>query len=261
MLILVAFALRPGVRRTYGTLQFWPRWNYLVTLARVGVPSGIQWFSDVLAWGVFCNGVLAVVGIDAMQANIFMLRYMIVSFMPAVGIGAAVTALVGRYIGKGQPDVAARRAHLGFVVSLIYVVICGIIFIAARRSLMMLFTSDPDVVRIGELYLIFAAIYEIFDAMYINYVAALRGAGDTLVPAIAMAVLCWTISVLGGWIVAKWMPAWNPGGPWVMGCIYGAVIGIFMIARFQSGRWRRIQLAPTPASNVPADSAKLEPSI
>jgi MATE family multidrug resistance protein len=126
---------------------------------------------------------------------------------------------------------------------------------------MMLFTSDPDVVRIGELYLIFAAIYEIFDAMYINYVAALRGAGDTLVPAIAMAVLCWTISVLGGWIVAKWMPAWNPGGPWVMGCIYGAVIGIFMIARFQSGRWRRIQLAPTPASNVPADSAKLEPSI
>ena len=45
-----------------------------------------------------------------MAANTFMMRYMVVSFMPAFGMGTAVTALVGRYIGRGRPDVAARRA-------------------------------------------------------------------------------------------------------------------------------------------------------
>ena len=127
---------------------------------------------------------------------------------------------------------------------------------------MSLFTTDPEVLRIGELYLIFAAAYEIFDAMYINYIAALRGAGDTLVPAVVMAILCWTISVLGGWIVAKYFPVWNPAGPWIMGCIYGAVIGIFMFVRFQTGQWRQIRLGPGrsegAASNVAGQSAKLE---
>ena len=177
MLVLLVFCLRPDVRKIYGTLQIRPRLDYLLALVRVGFPSGLNWFSDVLAWGFFCNGVLAVVGIAAMQANVFMLRYMIVSFMPAVGIGAAVTALVGRYIGRGEPDIAYRRAHLGFFVSLAYVCACGVVFIVFRKQLMSLFTTDPEVLRIGGMYLIFAAVYEIFDAMYINYIAALRSAG------------------------------------------------------------------------------------
>ena len=188
-----------------------------------------------------------------------MLRYMVVSFMPAVGIGAAVTALVGRYIGQGRPDLAASRAHLGFFLSLVYVLICGVVFIAARHPLMRFFSDDPEVLRIGGLYLIFAAVYEIFDAMYIIYISALRGAGDTFVPAVVMAILCWTISVLGGYAVARWIPAWNPAGPWIMGCVYGAVIGFFMIARFRGGRWREIRLHAEPASNVAAGSATLEP--
>jgi MATE family multidrug resistance protein len=251
MLVLAILCLRPSVRKIYGTLQLRPRLNYLLALVRVGLPAGLNWFSDVLAWGIFCNGVLAVVGISAMEANVFMLRYMVVSFMPAVGIGSAVTALVGRYIGRGEPDIAYRRAHLGFLVCLTYVCACGLIFILFRRQLIGLFTSDPEVLRIGEMYLIFAAAYEVFDAMYINYIAALRGAGDTLVPAVVMGLLCWIISVLGGWVVAKYFPQWNPAGPWIMGCVYGAVVGVFMLLRFQSGRWRRIQLGPiTSDSNV-----------
>jgi MATE family multidrug resistance protein len=261
MLVLIGFAMRPTVRKTFGTLQIRPRVDYMVALVRVGVPSGVQWFSDVLAWGVFCNGVLAVVGIPAMQANTFMLRYMVVMFMPAIGIGAAVTALVGRYIGRGEPDMAERRAHLGFFVCLLYVIPCGFFFIVARRPLMSVFTSDPEVLRIGEMYLIFAAVYEIFDAMYINYISALRGAGDTLVPAVVMGITCWTISVFGGWVVAKWAPEWNPAGPWVMGCVYGAMVGIFMVARFRGGKWRGIRMGTGAASNVPGESTKLEATI
>ena len=44
--------------------------------------------------------------------------------------------------------------------------------------------------------LIFAAVYQFFDAMYIVYNGALRGAGDTFVPAVMTGVLCWGITVV-----------------------------------------------------------------
>ena len=47
---------------------------------------------------------MAAFGTKGMAANHFVFRYMSVSFMPAFGISVAVTALVGRYIGRGQPD-------------------------------------------------------------------------------------------------------------------------------------------------------------
>jgi len=258
MLTLIVMTLRPSVREHFGAGDCLPRAGHLATLVRVGVPSGLQWFSDVLAWGVFCNGVLAVLGTTAMEANTFMLRYMVASFMPCVGIGVAVTALVGRYIGRGMPIVAARRAHLGFFLSLAYVTACGVVFIAARGPLMRLFTHDPQVVRIGGLYLVCAAIYEIFDALYIIYVGALRGAGDTLRPAVVMTTLCWTVSVAGGYAVARWTPGLGFGGPWYMGCLYGVLVGVYMLVRFVGGQWRDIRLATV--SNAPLSSATLDPS-
>ena len=258
MLTLVAMTLRPSLREQFGVGDWLPRAGHLATLVRVGVPSGLQWFSDVLAWGVFCNGVLAVLGTAAMEANTFMLRYMVASFMPCVGIGVAVTALVGRYIGRGMPLVAARRAHLGFFLSLAYVTVCGIIYIVAREPLMRLFTHDPQVIRIGGLYLVCAAVYEIFDALYIIYVGALRGAGDTLRPAVVMATLCWTVSVAGGYAVAMWAPTLGLGGPWYAGCLYGVLVGVYMWVRFVGGKWREIRLATV--SNAPVSSATLAPS-
>ena len=86
--------------------------------------------------------------------------------------------------------------------------------------------------RIGATLLVFAAIYQFFDAMYIVYNGALRGAGDTFVPAVATAVLCWSITVVGGLVIARTMPRFGPAGPWTAATVYGAILGIFMYTRF-----------------------------
>ncbi|MGD0541651.1 MAG: MATE family efflux transporter [Tepidisphaeraceae bacterium] len=242
MIVLIILVFQKQIRVRFNALDLRPRWKEFITLLKVGVPSGLQWFSDVLAWSIFCNAVIGLIGPAAMAANAFMFRYLVLSFLPTVGLSAAVTALVGRYIGSRQPHFAARRAHLAFVVALAYVLICGIAFIAFRAPLMRFFTPDPAVIRIGSIYLIFAAIYEISDAMYIIYTGALRGAGDTFVPTVVMACLCWSISVFGGYAVARWMPSAGAAGPWIMGCIYGWILGLYMLLRFTGGKWRRIHL-------------------
>lgn len=240
--ILLWVALRPGMRLKFNTADWLLRAREMRVLMKIGLSSGVQIVADVLAWGLFVVWVMGQFQTAAMAANNFMFRYLSVSFMPAFGIATAVTALVGRYIGAGRPDVAAQRAHLGFKVAAVYMLACGALYIVFRNVLIGLFTDDPEVLRIGAILMVFAGVYQLFDAMYIVYNGALRGAGDTFVPAVATAVLCWGITVLGGYAVAKMWPEWGPTGPWVVASIYGLVLGAFMMVRFVRGSWREIRL-------------------
>ncbi|MGH7213649.1 MAG: MATE family efflux transporter [Tepidisphaeraceae bacterium] len=241
-IILAAFAFGPAVGRRFGVFDWRLRFDEMKTLLKVGTPAGGQFVADITAWTLFMMTVMGVFGTAAMAANTFAFRFWVASFMPAFGISSAVTALVGRYIGMGRPDLAARRAHLGFFVGATYMVSCGVVFLLLRYRFMRLFTEDPEIIRIGATVLVFAAIFQFFDALYVIYNGALRGAGDTLVPAVAVLVLCWGITVFGGYAVAKTFPQFGPAGPWFMAMLYGIVLGAFIFTRFQRGHWRSIRL-------------------
>jgi MATE family multidrug resistance protein len=191
-----------------------------------------------------------------MAAGVFMFRYMVVSFMPAFGLSQAVTALVGRYIGMGRHDLAAARAHLGFVVTAMYMVCCGIVFFIWRRELIGVFRPTDAVLAMGMTLMVFAAIYQFFDAMYIIYNGALRGAGDTAIPALVTAGLCWGITVVGGWIVAHRFSRLGVAGPWTCATVYGIILGIWMFRRFRRGTWKRIRLE----DDAPIANDKLVPA-
>ena len=245
LLIVAAVAALPSIRRRFGTTDWRPRAAAMAELLRMGVPSGVQVTAEVLAWSAFSMWVMAPFGTGAMGANVFVFRYMSVSFMPAFGVSVAVTALVGRYIGRGRPDVAVARANLGFAVTAAYMMACGAGLFVFRRQLIGVFTADPAVIRTGATLLVFAAVYQLFDASYIVYNGGLRGAGDTLVPAVVLGIMCWGITVGGGRMIADLRPAWGPAGPWAAAMVYGASLSTFICLRFARGRWRHTPLPGT----------------
>lgn len=238
--MITAAALPAFVRQTYHLRDVRFRREMFETLLRVGLPSGVQIVADVLAWSLYTMWVMGVFGTKAMAANTFIFRFMSVSFMPAFGLGTAVTALVGRSLGAGRLDLARQRADLGFALAAGYMLSCGLLFFLGRHWLMGLFTQDADVLKLGSMLLVFAAIYQFFDAMYIIYNGALRGAGDTFVPAVATGVLCWGITVFGGFLIAKFYHQWGVAGPWTAATGYGIILGVFMLVRFRQGRWKAI---------------------
>ncbi len=245
LLMVGGFAALPTLRHRFGTGDWRPRAAAMGELLRMGVPSGVQVTAEVLAWSAFSMWVMAPFGTGAMAANVYVFRYMSVSFMPAFGVSVAVTALVGRYIGRGEPAVAIARAHLGFVVTAAYMLACGAGLFGFRRQLIGVFTADPAVLKTGATLLVFAAVYQLFDASYIVYNGGLRGAGDTLVPAVVLGTLCWAITVGGGRLIADRRPAWGPAGPWVAATVYGGTLSTFICYRFARGRWRHTPLAST----------------
>jgi len=260
-LVILVMALGPGVRGKFHVLDWKPREREFAMLVKVGWPSGVQFVADVLAWAIFSAVVMAPAGEAAMAANMFTFRFMSVSFMPALGVGTAVAALVGRYIGMGRPDLAMHRAHLGFKVNATYMFACGLGFYLFRHELMRLFTSDPQVLHIGAKLLVFAAFYQFADALYCTYSGALRGAGDTFVPALATGLMNWSMSVGAGFFIVKTWPRFGAAGPWMAATVYGLTLSTFITIRFARGKWRHIRLVETASSarqvNMVEESNKL----
>jgi MATE family multidrug resistance protein len=260
LLVMSLYIARPAFAARFNTGDVRLRLEQFRLMLRVGIPSGFQLICDIAAWTVFMNVIVASFGTAALSATTFAFTYMSLCFMPAVGVGAAVTALVGNYIGMKRPDLAERRGHLGFFVCAVYMVLAGLGLFLLRYRLMAVFSPDPQVQSLGATILVFVAFYQLFDAMFIVYVGALRGAGDTLVPAIVQACLVWTIVVGGGAVASKYAPHLGVSGPWTLANLFGAALGIFLLMRFRLGRWKSIDLNAAATSNVADESARLEPA-
>jgi hypothetical protein len=76
-----------------------------------------------------------------MAAATIALQYMHVSFMPALGIGMALTTQVGNSIGAGQPEVAVERVRLALRVIVAWMGFMGLVFLVAGRPLALAWTQ------------------------------------------------------------------------------------------------------------------------
>jgi MATE family multidrug resistance protein len=239
----------------YRTRSAW-RFNFVTIkdVIKLGWPAATQWVSEIICWSIFMSMLVGSFGETHMAAGWIALSYMHLSFMPALGFSVAVTSLVGRYIGAGQPDVAEARAHLGLRLAVGYMTACGLLFFLLRYQLVEVFVSadvSPDeaarIVAIGGNLMICAAIFQTFDAFGIVYSGALRGAGDTIWPGLVTIVYSWLFIVLGGWLLVKYAPGLESTGPWIAASVYIILFGLTMWRRFANGRWRAIRLVDQPA--------------
>jgi len=245
-LILLAIFLSPALHRKFATRMVKAtRWRHCKDILRVGWPAGVQLCNDMLSWSV-CVAVLAgSFGVAHRAATTIAMRYIGLAFMPAVGIGIATTALVGRYIGHGQPDIARKRAHQGVITAMVWMGMCGAAFWIFRYPMARFFaTTDQadEIVRIGVQIMICAAIFQLSDAVSIVYIGALRGSGDTKWPMFVTLILSWCIIVGGGIVAVTLLPQLESLGPWIAASIYVIVMGAAMAWRFESGAWRKIDL-------------------
>jgi MATE family multidrug resistance protein len=255
--VLAAVFASPAMHRRYGT-----RWPQLLKarqirgILRIGWPAGIQLWNDVGSWIVVTSVLVGTYfGTAHLTATVAVLRYMSLSFMPAVGIGAATTALVGRYIGAGRPQFARRRTHTALFVAMAYMGLCALVFVLFRHGLVSFFVQiapgesaeaarqmHQRIVRIGGNIMICAAAFQLFDALGIVYIGALRGAGDTRWP-MAVSIACsWAVFVGGGLVVVNVLPQLTSLGPWLAASGYIILLGALLAWRFESGAWRRIDL-------------------
>lgn len=257
LMIPLCLFLGRSMNERYGTRRAWrfPRREF-IDLLRVGSPASIQFGNEILCWAAFMTILVGSFGSIHQTAGWAVLRYMHLSFMPAVGFSVAATSLVGRSIGEGRPDLALKRARTATIMATIYMGICALLMVVLREPLLAIFASGPGtspdeserIISIGSKLMICAAVFQVFDAVGIVYSGGLRGAGDTLIPGIATLVLSWALIVGLGWAFVHFAPGLESLGPWIAAAAYIIALGIWMGVRFERGRWMSRRLVKPVAS-------------
>lgn len=246
--------LSPATHARFGTRHAWrfsPR--HIGDLLRLGWPGGAMFGNEMICWAYFMVHLVSQFGTEHATAGWIAHQYMQISFMPAVGISVACTALVGRYMGMRRPDLAAQRARLGLTLAMTYMGLCGVGFVLFREPMVRLFIrpdTAPDAVArlldLGSVFLIATAAFQLFDAMAMVITGALRGAGDTVVPGVATVLLSWIVVVGGGEAMVAAFPNLRSIGPWMAAATYIVVLALFLLTRYFQGHWQSIRLVPPP---------------
>lgn len=253
--IPLAVFLSPAFHRLYATRATWrPSLSHFKDLLKVGWGPALMFGNEMICWGMFMVYMVGHYGPDHSSAAWIAHQYMALSFMPAVGLSVAVTAMVGKCMGAKRPDLAAARTWTGVATATVYMLICAACFIAFREPMLRLFLSDdlaPDraerVVAMGGTFLLLVAGFQLFDAFAMTLVGALRGAGDTAWPGIMTLICSWSIIVGGGKLIMWQFPSLESTGPWIAASLYIVVLGLLMLLRFLSGKWKTRSLVKSDA--------------
>jgi MATE family multidrug resistance protein len=210
-----------------------------------GYPAGLELFLNFLAFSAMIF-LFHSQGNVVATASTIMFNWDLVSFIPLLGIEIAVTSLVGRYMGAGDPETAHRAAMSGIKTGIFYSIAILFLFMLIPGSLVMMFRPQvPDAVfneavPIAKSMIRLASLYVLVEAVMVAIVGALRGAGDTHFTMLISVAAHWTLlpvlylimNVLGMSAVSGWLGL----------IIFFNIFCSVLILRYRSGKWKKIRV-------------------
>jgi MATE family multidrug resistance protein len=217
----------------------------LVRMLRFGIPSGLNWLLEFLAFTFFVNVIVAGLGTTALAAFMAVIQINSFSFMPAFAVASAGAILAGQAIGAGQKDHVPAIARLTVKVNATWQGLVGATYLLLPGLLFAPFApNDTDgalLARTGTRLLMLSATWQLFDAVATSITEILRSAGDTAFTLWARVLLAWVVFVPGAYLSTHYL-GWTEAGAVVWLTTYMALLAGILVARFMRGAWRRIEI-------------------
>ena len=206
------------------------------TTVRIGLPAGIQQTMVALG-GLAVSSIINSFGPMVVAAYGAAMRLDQFAFMPSMSIGLAVSSLVGQNMGAGREDRVRETVRWGSLITMGFTGIMTLVALVRPQILMVLFTTDLEVIRLGSEYLRIVSLSYIPFALMFVITGALRGAGDTIpTMAISMTTL-WLIRVpLARYLSA--MPNLGSQGIWIAIAISSTAGMVLARLYYATGRWK-----------------------
>lgn len=221
---------------------------------RIGWPAGITMMVNTAMVGSILYYLIGKFGKDALAATVAVQSTIMLSHMPAVGVSIALTAAMSKSIGKGRKDIATKQTYVSLRMSVAFMSFIGLCFLLFRKPLISGWDLSESAAAAGVVFLIFAGVFQIFDAFALSIGGALRGAGDTLWQLWIYCFGAFVILFGGGVLIAKLFPSLGSTGPWVAYTGYIIFVSMANLWRFRSNKWQKIRLFKEEVPLVSAES-------
>lgn len=245
VVILLAFYLGPANRRNFATHRgFRLNAKTMRILLRFGAPAGLEMFLNIAAFNLFVQFMHSY-GPAVAAAVTIAFNWDMVAFIPMLGMGFAVTSLIGQFVGARDYATAKKAAYLSLRVAWVYSGCMVLIFVAATRALVGTFASGfgeqgPQIARLAATLVRLAALYILADSAQIVFAGALRGAGDTRWVMYMSVGLHWVFSILA--VVLIRVVRMPPVASWISFIVFVMAMGLAMFLRFRTDRWQAIRM-------------------
>jgi len=202
---------------------------------RIGLPTGLQ--QTLIAFGnLAVLGIVNTFGTNVVAAFSVAYRIDSLAIIPAMSFAAAFSTFVGQNIGANKTDRIRTGLISAIKMSGSVTIVTTILIIVFGNLLMNLFTSDQEVIKIGNQYLtIVSSFYLVFALMFI-YQGAMRGAGETMIPMLFSLFSLWLIRIPLAYFLSRKTGATGIWWATPVGWIFGLA---FSYAYYKTGRWKK----------------------
>ena len=161
--------------------------RYLITrrevehLLTIGTPIGLQSFAEAFLFTASFV-IIGWINKETLAAHHIANQMADLTFMLAMGIGAATTIRVSHQLGKGDLHAVRMASRASVHLCLLMNTIGAAIMIFGRNYIPYIFTEDPEVVSIASTLLVIAGTLQYADGLQCIGAAMLRGIQDVRVP-------------------------------------------------------------------------------
>ncbi|QIM63604.1 MATE family efflux transporter [Pasteurellaceae bacterium Orientalotternb1] len=193
----------------------------LLKLFKLGTPIGFSIFTEVMLFSA-SSLVISPLGAQAVASHQIALQTSSLFFMLPMSFAIATTILIGQTLGKKQIEDAKYLSYHAIFSVVMISMIMAVIILLLRDLIPHAFTSEPNSIAIASSLLIFAAIYQIPDAVQVACNGILRGYKFTK-PTLMITLICyWLVGMPFGYMLS--MTDWivspmEAAGFWLMFCI------------------------------------------
>ena len=146
-------------------------------ILKTSVPLSLQNLVEITAFS-FSAIMVGWRGEVALASHQVAMSMSSLSFMLALGVGAAATIRVSHQYGAGDYLSMRRAGFASIHLSVAIMATFGLIYILTNNYIPTLYTSDKEVIALAAQLLILAALYQIFDAVQLACLGCLRGLKD-----------------------------------------------------------------------------------
>ncbi|HYQ86549.1 MAG TPA: MATE family efflux transporter [Bacteroidota bacterium] len=214
--------------------------DVIAQIVRISVPVSLQSILILLGFLVFV-AITGIIGTVDQAASQVVITALFISLMPCFGFGIAGQTLVGQSIGRGEEGLAHSYGYETAKVTTIFTIVIGLIFVFIPDAILVIITTNDEVIRVARPLLQIAGIAQVFYGSGIIFANTLQAGGEM--------VYVMFVEILTHWVI--FLPLTYIFGITLGGGIKGAwlALPVYVIAyttmnflKFRSGSWlhRRI---------------------
>ena len=188
LLLVMLMRSQSAIRVQWSGFSYQPR--VIGTILRIGAPAGLQ--GMVFSLSNLCiQSAINSLGADVIAASAAAFNVEIFAYFVLNSFGQACTTFVGQNRGAGDLERCRKATRICMGQDMIFTAVISALILLSGHALLRIFNTDPEVVRLGYIRILILISAELVNVVIEILSGAMRGHGQSLIPAIvSLAGIC-----------------------------------------------------------------------